>query len=59
MKNQDSHHRLPLLRLAFVMLVIWLGLSLTAPAAAQPAKDTETYKISNVFDGLPEPPCGR
>ncbi|HVR96752.1 MAG TPA: M14 family zinc carboxypeptidase [Thermoanaerobaculia bacterium] len=27
-----------------------LGLSLAAPAAAQPAKDTETYKVSQVFD---------
>jgi hypothetical protein len=31
-------------------LALLLGLSLAAPAAAQRTKETETYKISNVFD---------
>jgi hypothetical protein len=31
-------------------LSLLLGLSLAAPAAAQRTKETETYKISNVFD---------
>jgi carboxypeptidase T len=47
LKDQQSRHRLPLLGLALVLL---LGLGLAAPAAAQPAKETGTYKISNVFD---------
>lgn len=47
MRNQKSHHRLPLLGLALALL---LGLGLAAPSAAQPLKDTDTYKISNVFD---------
>jgi carboxypeptidase T len=46
-KNQRSRRRLPLLGLAFIVL---LGLSLAAPAAAQPVKDTRIYKISQVFD---------
>ena len=33
-----------------MMLALLLGLGLAAPAAAQPAKDTDTYKISKVFD---------
>ncbi len=33
-----------------LMLVLGLGLGLAAPAAAQPVKDTGTYKISQVFD---------
>lgn len=47
MKNQCSHHRPSLLGLALTLL---LGLSLALPAAAQPVKDTVTYKISNVLD---------
>jgi hypothetical protein len=31
-------------------MFLLLGLSLSLPAAAQPAKSTETYKISEVFD---------
>jgi carboxypeptidase T len=50
LKNQNSHQRLPLLGLALGVLAVLLGLSLAAPAAAQPAKDTATYKISHVFD---------
>ena len=33
-----------------LLLALLLGLSLAAPAAAQPLKNTGTYKISNVFD---------
>ena len=47
LSNQQSRHCLPLLGLALVLL---LGLGLAAPAAAQPIKNTGTYKISNVFD---------
>jgi carboxypeptidase T len=47
LKYQRSRQGLLLLSLALVLL---LALSLAAPAAAQPAKDTVTYKISNVFD---------
>jgi carboxypeptidase T len=46
MRNQRSRH-LPLLGLTLALL---LGLSLAAPSAAQPAKETATYKISHVFD---------
>jgi len=46
-KNQRSRHCLPLLGLAFTVL---LGLGLAAPASAQPVKDTRIYKISQVFD---------
>ncbi len=46
-RNQLSH---PLLPLPGLMLALLLGLVAAAPAAAQPAKGTETYKISNVFD---------
>jgi len=49
MRNQRFRH-LPLLGLALATLSILLGLNLAAPAAAQPAKTTDTYKISNVFD---------
>jgi hypothetical protein len=38
------------LRLSRLGLVLLLGLSLAAPAAAQPAKETGTYKISNIRD---------
>lgn len=47
MKNQHAHHRPSLLGLALTLL---LGLGLALPAAAQPTKNTETYKISNVVD---------
>ncbi|HSK76712.1 MAG TPA: M14 family zinc carboxypeptidase [Thermoanaerobaculia bacterium] len=47
MKNQRFRHLLPLLGLALALL---LGLGLAAPAAAQPTKDTVTYKISNILD---------
>jgi carboxypeptidase T len=47
LKDQRSLDCLSRLGLALVLL---LGLGLTAPAAAQPAKETGTYKISNVFD---------
>ncbi|HYU32995.1 MAG TPA: M14 family zinc carboxypeptidase [Thermoanaerobaculia bacterium] len=33
-----------------LMLALLFGLGLAAPAAAQPTKETGTYKISNVFD---------
>ena len=33
-----------------MMLALLLGLSLAAPSAAQSVKDTDTYKISKVFD---------
>jgi len=46
-RNRQTRHRRPLLGLALVLL---LGLSLSAPAAAQPIKNTDTYKISNVVD---------
>jgi hypothetical protein len=47
MKNERSRHRRPLL---WLVLTLLLGLGLAAPAAAQPLKNTDTYKISNVFD---------
>ena len=47
MTNQRSHLRLSLLGLSLTLL---LGLVLAAPSAAQAAKGTDTYKISNVFD---------
>ena len=47
MRNSCFHNRQPLLGL---LLALLLGLSLAAPSAAQPAKETGTYKISNVFD---------
>jgi hypothetical protein len=47
MKNHHIHHRPSLLGLALLLL---FGLSLAAPAAAQPYKDTGTYKIEHVFD---------
>ncbi|HEV7669717.1 MAG TPA: M14 family zinc carboxypeptidase [Thermoanaerobaculia bacterium] len=46
-KNQRSRPRPSLLGLTLALL---LGLLLAAPAVAQPAKGTETYKISKVFD---------
>jgi carboxypeptidase T len=45
--NRKSRHLSPLLGLALALL---LGLGLTAPAAAQPAKATRTYKIAHVTD---------
>ena len=47
LRNQRSRHCRSLLGLALVLL---LGLGLAAPAAAQPIKNTSTYKISNVHD---------
>ena len=47
MRNRRSRHLLPMLGLALALL---LGPGLAAPAAAQPIKDTDTYKISNVLD---------
>jgi carboxypeptidase T len=47
MRNPCFHSRLPLLGLALGLL---LGLGLTAPSAAHPVKEIETYKIPNVFD---------
>ncbi len=47
MRNQRSHHHPSLSGLALALL---LGLSLAAPAVAQPIKETGTYKISNVFN---------
>ncbi len=45
MRNQRFRHCLPSL-----VLVLLLGLGVAAPAAAQSAKNTGTYKISQVFD---------
>ena len=47
MRNQRSHRHPSLLGLALALL---LGLGLAAPSAAQPTKNTDTYKISNVLD---------
>jgi len=47
MKDQRIHHRPALLGLALLLL---FGLSFAAPAAAQPYKDTGTYKLAHVFD---------
>jgi hypothetical protein len=47
LKNQPSRHLLPVLGLILALL---LGLGAAAPAAAQPAKGTATYKISHVVD---------
>jgi carboxypeptidase T len=47
LRNQRSRHCLPLLGLALALL---LGLGPASPAAAQPIKETDTYKISQVFD---------
>ncbi len=47
MKIQRSYRWLCGLGLGLTLL---FGLGLAAPAAAQPLKETETYKISNVFD---------
>ncbi len=47
MHNQRFRYHLSLPGLALALL---LGLSLAAPVAASPAKDTQTYKISKVFD---------
>ncbi|HEX2641394.1 MAG TPA: M14 family zinc carboxypeptidase [Thermoanaerobaculia bacterium] len=47
MRNQPTRHHQALLGLALTLL---LGLSLTASAAAQPAQEAGTYKISNVSD---------
>jgi hypothetical protein len=46
-RNPRSHPRPSLPGLTLILL---LGGSLAAPAAAQPAKPTVTYKISHVFD---------
>ncbi|HSF40754.1 MAG TPA: M14 family zinc carboxypeptidase, partial [Thermoanaerobaculia bacterium] len=47
MKERRARHCRLLPGLALALL---LGLGLTASAAARPAKETGTYKISNVFD---------
>ena len=47
MRNRRTRQSLPLLGLALALL---LGLGLAAPAAAQTAKETRTYRIPNVFD---------
>ena len=47
MRNQRTRHfRLPL----GLTLALLLGLGLAVSAAAQPAKDTATYRIPNVSD---------
>jgi carboxypeptidase T len=46
-KNQQSRHRLPLLGLTLLVL---LGLSLAAPATAQPVNGAGFYRINKVFD---------
>lgn len=47
MRQQRTHHQLPVLGLTLALL---LGLAAAAPGAAQYAKDTVTYKVTNVFD---------
>ncbi len=47
MRNLPSHHLPSSLGLTLALL---LGLGLAVPAAAQPAQETKTYKISPVFD---------
>jgi len=47
LRNQRSRHLPSVLGLTLALL---LGLAAAAPAAAQPFKDTGTYKISQVFD---------
>ena len=47
MEKTHSHRRPSLLGLMLAWLLV---LAAALPAAAQPTKDTETYKISNVFD---------
>ncbi|HYR27812.1 MAG TPA: M14 family zinc carboxypeptidase, partial [Thermoanaerobaculia bacterium] len=47
MRHLRTHHRLPVLGLTLALL---LGLAAAAPGAAQYAKDTVTYQVTNVFD---------
>ncbi|HEX4952411.1 MAG TPA: M14 family zinc carboxypeptidase [Thermoanaerobaculia bacterium] len=47
MRTRRSRHHLALLELTLVLL---FGLGSAAAAAAQPAKETETYRIFEVFD---------